>query len=60
MRRYPYPIFGLLNTPQRVVLFTFSAFLSTMSSILLKWVYGKVNGYEAARKEAQKPLKKVQ
>jgi hypothetical protein len=43
-----------------VLLFTFSAFLSTMSSILLKWVYGWVNGYEKAREEAHKPMKKVQ
>lgn len=58
--RYPYPIFGLLSTPQRVLLFTFSAFLSTASSSMLKWVYGAVNGYDVARKEAHKPLKKIQ
>ncbi|KAG9253271.1 FAR-17a/AIG1-like protein [Emericellopsis atlantica] len=57
---YPYPIFGLLNTMQRALLFTFAAFLSTVSSMMLKWVYGKVNGYEGARVEAHKPLKKVQ
>lgn len=58
--RYPYPIFAVLNTTQRALLFTFAAFLSTMSSIALKWVYSKVNGYETGRREAHKPLKKVQ
>ena len=60
MRRYPYPIFGLLTTSNRVLLFIFSAILTTVSSVILKWVYGLVNGYDAARKEAYKPLKKIQ
>ncbi|KAF4124014.1 FAR-17a/AIG1-like protein [Geosmithia morbida] len=51
---YPYPIFALLSTPQRLLLFTFAAFLSTGSSIGLSWVYGKVNGYEGV------PVKKIQ
>ncbi|KAI0526066.1 FAR-17a/AIG1-like protein [Xylaria bambusicola] len=41
---YPYPIFALLNTWQRAALFTFSAFLMTGSTMLLKWLHGKVNG----------------
>ncbi|KAH8170217.1 FAR-17a/AIG1-like protein [Sarocladium implicatum] len=57
---YPYPIFAVLNTAQRALLFVFAAGLSTTSSIALKWVYGKVNGYEQMRREAGKPLKKVQ
>ncbi|KAI9171386.1 UPF0641 membrane protein [Paramyrothecium foliicola] len=57
---YPYPIFELFSFPQRVALFVFSAFLVTVSSSGLKWVYGWVNGYEDARREAHKPLKKVQ
>ncbi|KAK0387592.1 hypothetical protein NLU13_3838 [Sarocladium strictum] len=57
---YPYPMFAVLNTTQRALLFTFAAGLSTMSSVALKWVYGKVNGFEAIRREAHKPLKKVQ
>ncbi|KAF4975911.1 hypothetical protein FZEAL_7384 [Fusarium zealandicum] len=57
---YPYPLFELLSTTQRVLLFTFSAGLVTVSSSCLKWVYGRVNGYGAAQKEAYKPLKKVQ
>lgn len=58
-RRYPYPIFDVLNTVQRVGLFTFSAALMTASTSLLKWVYGRVNGYEKLEKEAYKPLKKT-
>ncbi|KAI5466131.1 FAR-17a/AIG1-like protein [Mariannaea sp. PMI_226] len=57
---YPYPLFEFLTTTQRVFLFTFSAGLVTASSSGLKWVYGKVNGYEQAQKEAHKPLKKVE
>ncbi|KAF9769364.1 hypothetical protein IL306_013226 [Fusarium sp. DS 682] len=57
---YPYPLFELLSTTQRVMLFTFSAGLVTVSSSCLKWVYGRVNGYETAQSEAHKPLKKIQ
>ncbi|KAF5025292.1 hypothetical protein F66182_2625 [Fusarium sp. NRRL 66182] len=57
---YPYPLFELLSTSQRVMLFTFSASLVTISSSFLKWAYGRVNGYETAQREAHKPLKKVQ
>ncbi|TDZ17735.1 UPF0641 membrane protein [Colletotrichum orbiculare MAFF 240422] len=56
---YPYPIFAILNTAQRVGLFTFSAFLMTASTALLKWVYGRFNGFEKLQKEAYKPLKKT-
>ncbi|EFQ26225.1 integral membrane protein [Colletotrichum graminicola] len=56
---YPYPIFDLLNTVQRVGLFTFSAALMTASTSLLKWVYGRFNGYEQMKEEAYKPLKKM-
>ncbi|KAM0276678.1 hypothetical protein ACHAQH_006495 [Verticillium albo-atrum] len=57
---YPYPIFAILNTPQRVGLFTGAAALMTASTVLLKWVYGRVNGFGGIKKEAHKPLKKVQ
>lgn len=42
------------------MLFTFAAVLVTVSSSGLKWVYGRVNGYEGAQRNAHKPLKKVQ
>lgn len=57
--RYPYPIFDVLNTVQRVGLFTFSAALMTASTSLLKWVYGRFNGYGKMENEAHKPLKKT-
>ncbi len=57
--RYPYPLFALLSTAQRVMLFTFSASLMAASTVILKWIYGQVNGFESAAKEAHKPLKKV-
>ena len=59
-RRYPYPLFGLLSTAQRALLFVTSAALVTLSSGALKWVYGSVNGYDKARREPHKPLKKLQ
>ena len=53
-------MFGMLSTSQRLLLFVFSAFLTTLLSVVLKFVYAKVNGYEHAKKEAHKPLKKIQ
>ena len=43
---YPYPLFGQLNTLQRVCLFMASAILMTLSSLGLKMLYHFVNGYE--------------
>jgi hypothetical protein len=54
--RYPYPLFDVLNTWQRTLLFTFSALLMTGSTMALKWVYGKINGIEQIKKEAVDPL----
>lgn len=55
--RYPYPIFDLLNTTQRVLLFSFSAVLMTGSTMALKWVYGKLNGIEKMKGNAIHPTK---
>lgn len=44
MISYPYPIFTLLTTPQRVGLFTFSGITCAISTMGLKWLYGKING----------------
>ncbi|CAJ2513403.1 Uu.00g015220.m01.CDS01 [Anthostomella pinea] len=49
---YPYPIFDILSTWQRALLFTVSALLMTGSTMMLKWLYGKVNGIEGFKKEA--------
>lgn len=57
---YPYPIFGLLNTTQRALLFALSACLVTLLSGLLKWTHGLVNGNDRVRREAHKPSKKIQ
>lgn len=47
MGRYPYPIFDVLNVWQRAILFTISASLMTGSTLLLQWLYGKINGTES-------------
>ena len=39
------------------MLFTFSAFLMMLSTVALKFVYGKVNGIEKFQKEAANPVK---
>ncbi|KAK6072520.1 integral membrane protein [Seiridium cupressi] len=49
---YPYPIFDMLSTWQRVALFSVSALVMTGSTMVLKWVYGKANGIEKFKKEA--------
>ncbi|KAL2417758.1 hypothetical protein ABEF95_005184 [Exophiala dermatitidis] len=41
---YPYPLFALLDTSQRVLLFGGSALLMAANTAVLKWVHGKVNG----------------
>ena len=43
-RSYPYPIFQLLTTQQRVFLFAFSAVLMTGSTVVLKRLYHVLNG----------------
>ncbi|EFX05504.1 integral membrane protein [Grosmannia clavigera kw1407] len=44
---YPYPIFELLNKPQRMGLFGFSALLMTGSTVMLKALYRWLNGVDA-------------
>ncbi|KAB8302093.1 hypothetical protein EYC80_005544 [Monilinia laxa] len=46
---YPYPLFGLLDTTQRAVLFTGAALTMTGSTAMLKWLYGRVNGLQGAQ-----------
>jgi hypothetical protein len=41
------------------MLFAFSAALMTLSTGLLKWTYGRVNGHVQGRREAARPLKKL-
>ncbi|KAL2001089.1 hypothetical protein VTN02DRAFT_2238 [Thermoascus thermophilus] len=42
---YPYPIFEKLPTPGRVGLFAMSAVTMALSTSVLKWLYGRVNGF---------------
>lgn len=55
--RYPYPIFALLSTGQRILLFTSSAVLMTGSTMALKWIYGTINGVESIKRDALRPVK---
>lgn len=41
---YPYPIFEMLDTKQRIGLFAASGFICTLSLWALQWTYVKVNG----------------
>jgi hypothetical protein len=52
MHSYPYPLFGQLDTAQRVVLFTGAAATMTGSAAVLQWVYGKVNGLQRSEKKS--------
>ena len=54
---YPYPLFELMDTKGRVALFVGSAVVMTLSTVILKWVYGIVNGLEESRPG---DMKKVQ
>jgi FAR-17a/AIG1-like protein len=42
--RYPYPLFAMLDTTQRIALFCASALLMTVVTAVLKWLYGIING----------------
>ena len=46
---YPYPLFEILSTPERVGLFVVSALLMAASTASLVWLYGAVNGKETIR-----------
>ena len=41
---YPYPLFALLDNYQRMALFGASAVLMSVNTVVLKWLYGRVNG----------------
>ena len=48
-KRYPYPLFTMLDTAQRIGLFSVSALLMAVVTAVLKWLYGLVNGKAAMR-----------
>lgn len=53
--RYPYPIFEALPTSGRVGLFTLSAAVMALSTITLKWLHGRVNGFGNPMKPESRP-----
>jgi hypothetical protein len=53
--RYPYPIFEALPTPGRVGLFSLSALVMALSTITLKWLFGRVNGLGNPIKPQSRP-----
>lgn len=57
LARYPYPLFHVLTTAQRVALFTGSGITCAVSTVGLKWLYGKINGIDRFQKEALNPIK---
>jgi hypothetical protein len=42
---YPYPLFAMLDANQRVGLFVGSALVMAANTMVLKWIYGRVNGF---------------
>lgn len=42
--RYPYPLFEMLDTQQRALVFTASAATFTISALFLKRLYDLING----------------
>ncbi|KAJ6783602.1 hypothetical protein PWT90_05278 [Aphanocladium album] len=48
---YVYPIFALLNTSQRVILFIVAGALATLASSSLKAMHAKINGQTVATKK---------
>ena len=54
---YPYPLFALMDTTQRTLLFAGSAVVMAAITMALKWVYVRVNGVIGAGKEQPGKLK---
>ncbi|KAJ5931939.1 hypothetical protein N7516_006428 [Penicillium verrucosum] len=52
---YPYPIFEVLSTSGRIGLFTLSALIMTLSTVTLKWLHGRVNGFGNPLKPESRP-----
>ncbi|KAH8602688.1 FAR-17a/AIG1-like protein [Bisporella sp. PMI_857] len=52
---YPYPLFGVLDTPQRILLFSGAAALMTSSTVVLQRVYRVFNGSLDARVKRSTP-----
>lgn len=57
---YPYPLFAAMSTPQRAILFGASAVTMTGSTMMLKRLYGRVNGLQGEQKKARPGNVKVE
>jgi hypothetical protein len=55
--RYPYPLLAMLSTWQKLFLGIVCAALTTCSTMVLKWVYGRFNRVEKLRRGAFNPTK---
>jgi hypothetical protein len=55
--RYPYPLTALLSTREKLSLGVVCVALVTCSTMVLKWVYGRVNGVEELRRDTFNPIK---
>lgn len=55
---YPYPLFALMDTNQRIALFVGSAVFMTLSTVILKWLYVRVNGVDKESRSGN--IKKLQ
>jgi hypothetical protein len=49
---YPYPLLGALDTTGRALVFTGSAIMMAGSTLVLRWLYGRVNGLTTAEKRS--------
>ncbi|PSS27669.1 hypothetical protein M430DRAFT_131429 [Amorphotheca resinae ATCC 22711] len=49
---YPYPLFEQLNMNQRAAVFAAAALTMTISTGMLQWLYGRVNGLKGAQKKS--------
>jgi hypothetical protein len=55
--RYPYSLLAPLSTRQKLSLGVVRVAPMTRSTMVLKWVYGRINGVEELRRDAFNPIK---
>lgn len=56
---YPYPLFEMLGTAERVGLFVGCATTMAMGTGMLRWLYGQVNGREQMKSSKSGDIKKM-
>jgi hypothetical protein len=52
LHSYPYPLFEQLDTPARALVFTGAALAMTISTVILQYTYGAVNGVGVTEKRS--------